>query len=80
MTPAIRMIHKKRNGIAETFTVRFKRGSCLWGLALVVLLCLVCTTLSSWSVDKMTLLATSGVRFFTSQTREPAMANVTATD
>jgi hypothetical protein len=74
------MIHKKKTGISETFTVKFKKGSCLWGLALVILLCLVCTALSAWSVDKMYLLATGAAGLFKGETPEPALANVTSSN
>lgn len=64
MMRANRMIHKKKNGLKEMLTAKFKKGSMVWGISLLVLLCLVCTTLSTWGVDKLYLLATGTIRLF----------------
>ena len=77
MTSTNRMIHKKKNAIRETFTTKFKKGSLWWGIGIVLLLCLVFTTLSHWGLDKLSLGATWAVRFFWREKPMPVIANVT---
>jgi len=68
MTPDNRMIHKKKNGIKETFSTKFKRGSLLWGVVLLVIFCVLGSGLSAWSLEKLQMVGTGAIRFYQQKT------------
>ena len=71
------MIHKKRNGIRESFTTRFKRGSICWGIGLVILLCLICTNVSHWGMEQLSLGSAGMIRLVWRNWPSTSITNVT---